>query len=608
MIFAALMFVFGAWNVQQLAQLPCVTRLICAFFIAIAILVTHSRFSSDYLHPIYLSSKLLKQTLFCAAAFLLGVCWASGFAYWRMSDALPHAWEQKNIAIEGVVASVPEATEHGERFKFDVEKTFTKGAIVPKHISLNQYRANLYGRDSNKEAGEDVADLNQFHAGERWALVVRLLTPPHAGKVFNDVLGAVDVSQEACWRKELIESMTVLYFNSAETSRIKSGIINPGPQGILVGVGALGSVLLDIWTRSGWGIWSVIDEDHLKPHNLVRHIGVAADVGLPKVDVAVQHAYSITLGVTKVVGINADGGDFSNQSLLDTHKLSSLVVDASTTINYPHLASKRDDVSRHISVFVTPNGDSSVLLAEDQERKIRLRTLEAQYYRALINLELGQHNLYDTGGSFISGSSCRDISFIMPYSKIMNHATTLSEQIMTTTETTTSAIRVWNRSNIDGSVNSYKIAPESEICLSIEDFEIYLDEGLVKKIRSLRTQGLPNETGGILLGYYDFNVKTIVIVDVLSAPTDSLASKTSFERGTKGTQQRVQAIAKMTADMVGYIGEWHSHPSGHSANPSKDDYYQIAFLSIGMAEDGLPAISLIVGENDLQVLKCDATQ
>lgn len=170
MILVALMFVFGAWNVQQLAQLPSATWLTCTFFIVLAIPVTYSRFLPDY--P---SWQLLKRTLFYAAAFLLGVCWASGFAYWRMSDALPRAWEQKDIAVEGVVASVPEATERGERFKFDVEKVFTNGAIVPKHISLNQYRANQHG--SNKSAREDAAYLNQFHAGERWALVVRLKRP-----------------------------------------------------------------------------------------------------------------------------------------------------------------------------------------------------------------------------------------------------------------------------------------------------------------------------------------------------------------------------------------------------------------------------------------------
>jgi competence protein ComEC len=53
---------------------------------------------------------------------LFGVSWVSGFAYWRKGDELPHAWEQKAIAIEGVVASVPEATGRGDRFRSDVEK------------------------------------------------------------------------------------------------------------------------------------------------------------------------------------------------------------------------------------------------------------------------------------------------------------------------------------------------------------------------------------------------------------------------------------------------------------------------------------------------------
>ncbi len=172
MIFLALMFVFGAWNVQQLAQLPSPTWLLCVACVVIVILITqtHPRFSASFL-----TSKFLKSTLLSAAAFLFGVFWASSFAYWRMSDELPHAWEQKTIAVEGVVASVPEATERGERFRFDVEKILTAGAVVPNHISLNQYRANTYGDNKNTEGETD--DLNQFKAGERWLLSVRLKRP-----------------------------------------------------------------------------------------------------------------------------------------------------------------------------------------------------------------------------------------------------------------------------------------------------------------------------------------------------------------------------------------------------------------------------------------------
>jgi hypothetical protein len=65
----------------------------------------------------------------------------------------------------------------------------------------------------------------------------------------------------------------------------------------------------------------------------------------------------------------------------------------------------------------------------------------------------------------------------------------------------------------------------------------------------------------------------------------------------------VNEAAARTAGIVGYVGEWHSHPRGHSANPSPDDLIQLAELSLGMHADGLPALQLIVGESDIQVLQ-----
>lgn len=50
-----------------------------------------------------------------------------------------------------------------------------------------------------------------------------------------------------------------------------------------------------------------------------------------------------------------------------------------------------------------------------------------------------------------------------------------------------------------------------------------------------------------------------------------------------------------------YFGEWHSHPPGHSAQQSPDDQLQLFKLALGMADDGLPVIQLIVGKNDLEL-------
>jgi competence protein ComEC len=181
MIIAALMFVFGAWCVQQLAQLPSIYWLLCALAVLLTIFLSqyHPRFSR-YLYRRTLSKSFLYRCLAGLAAFILGFCWASGFALLRMGDELPHAWEQKNIQVVGVVASVPELTARGVRFKFDVEKIVTKNAVVPQHISLNQYGA--YQSFGNKSSQNPTAEapskvLSQFKTGERWQLLVRLKRP-----------------------------------------------------------------------------------------------------------------------------------------------------------------------------------------------------------------------------------------------------------------------------------------------------------------------------------------------------------------------------------------------------------------------------------------------
>jgi competence protein ComEC len=174
----ALMFVFAAWVVQQMAQLPNLSTLGLTFFVACCIffVLFHSRFSSYFT-----SSRYLKPCVFSIAVFLFGVCWASSVALWRIHDELPSAWEQNPIAVEGVVASVPELTERGLRFRFDVEKILTKEAVVPQHISLSYYVNHQYpnhkAEDFLEEAEVAAMPLSPFHAGERWQLAVRLKRP-----------------------------------------------------------------------------------------------------------------------------------------------------------------------------------------------------------------------------------------------------------------------------------------------------------------------------------------------------------------------------------------------------------------------------------------------
>ncbi len=419
--------------------------------------------------------------------------------------------------------------------------------------------------------------------------------------------GVLEHPEPTRWRDIRVDPMEVLQRNTVEKARAQSGIGDEGPSGVLVGAGSLGSTMLGLWGRSGWGRWTVIDNDHIRPHNLSRHPALVQHIGNMKASVAAElHDFAMQ-GASEVKGICADACDFANAEVAKALESSQVVIDVSTTLEYPRLASTREGVPRHVSVFVTPDGNSSVLLAEDAERKQRLRTLEAQYYRAVINAEWGKNHLEGNLSHFWSGASCRDISLVMSYSGITAHAATLAEQVRLALKQPGGCIRIWQRDWKSGAVSSHVVPSCGELQMELGEFNFFVDDGLRKKLIALRARQLPSETGGILLGYYDFNVKAIVLVDALPAPADSKSSRAAFERGIVGLHDAISEATKRTAGIVQYVGEWHSHPPGHSARPSTDDSYQLVYLALHMAEEGMPAVQLIVGENEFVVRKANAT-
>ena len=167
MIKLALGFVFGAWLLQQQAVLPSPYYILASAFVLILALFLIVKFRSfSFKYASLIKYKLIKKISVFVFASLLGYLWAATFATIRLNNELPIDWQQKNINVVGVIATLPEITEKGERFQFDVEKTLTQGAKVPKHISLN-----FYGESNTPST------VNHFHAGERWQFSVKLKRP-----------------------------------------------------------------------------------------------------------------------------------------------------------------------------------------------------------------------------------------------------------------------------------------------------------------------------------------------------------------------------------------------------------------------------------------------
>jgi integrative and conjugative element protein (TIGR02256 family) len=119
---------------------------------------------------------------------------------------------------------------------------------------------------------------------------------------------------------------------------------------------------------------------------------------------------------------------------------------------------------------------------------------------------------------------------------------------------------------------------------------------MLSRLAKLRSERLPNETGGVLLGHFDTHNKVCSIIATIPSPPDSIEWPTSYIRGCDGLAKKVAEVESKTLGQIGYVGEWHSHPDRCSIEPSPDDLEAYKWLQGHMNLETLPAIMLIVGE------------
>ncbi|MFY8042917.1 MAG: ThiF family adenylyltransferase, partial [Rhodoferax sp.] len=298
------------------------------------------------------------------------------------------------------------------------------------------------------------------------------------------------------WRDIAIEGIDVLSGLSKSMARVQSGVRDEGPTAVLVGGGSLGATMLDAWLRSGWGIWSVVDDDYLKPHNLVRHPAESWAIGLNKAITAAGRAQNLFQDANPVAAIASNGLDTENPELVKAFAAANLVVDATADLDFPRKASMTEGGPRHASAFLTPSANCSVLLVEDAGRNSKLRTLEAQYYRAILNEAWGESHLSGHRGRLWTGGGCRDKSTVMPYSAVMVHAANLAEQIRYRQVLPEACAKLWERNPNTGEVIARSLTCELESTLQVGAVLVSLDHGLIHKLRDLREAQLPLETGG----------------------------------------------------------------------------------------------------------------
>lgn len=370
---------------------------------------------------------------------------------------------------------------------------------------------------------------------------------------------------------------------------------------VMVGVGAIGSMTLVNLMRKGFGVWSIIDDDLMMPHNAARHALPAAAAGVPKATAFKTLASGMReddpVVLTSCANVLYPGTE--GEGLSTIMDRADLILDCSADVAVArYLALDANTNARRLSLFLSPTGEQLVLLLEDATRTLKLDALEMQFYRMLLSQpELQDH--YASAGKMIRyGRSCRDLSTVFSGDSVALFAAIGSRAIERLVSDSSPAIRVWKNAS-DMSVMSFESCPRATSRLELQGFTVEWDEFTLEKAMWLRGERLPNETGGVLFGCWDLSRSHLYIVDVTGAPPDSQESPTAFIRGSKYVSEWRTAIARITGEAVEYVGEWHAHPTHCSTQPSGDDRKVFRWIEDHLSIDGLPAVMLIIGDSEL---------
>lgn len=381
------------------------------------------------------------------------------------------------------------------------------------------------------------------------------------------------------------------------------------PMFFCIGAGALGSHAFLNLARSGYGLWRIIDNDVLLPHNLARHAADLHEIGRFKADVVCAKANRLNSNAEFSIPIIENAiHPKQAEPFYNELKKSDIVIDFSASVAVErHIANDSRFSSKLItSFFLNPRGDALVMLKQDKELVHPLDYLEMQYYRFVINENnlAGHLDIEMINGLRIS-NSCRDISGRIPQDAISVFAGIASANIKRILTNPEAEASIWIM-NETSDITKYSIPISKTHNARVAGWEVLWDDHLREKLFSKRKNELPNETGGILLGAFDIHNRKIYIVESILSPDDSEEYPYAYIRGIKGVREKLDSIDRETAGMIQYIGEWHSHPEGATLGPSDDDELLQKWLTEQMAKSGLPGLMIIVGNAEFNILLTNA--
>lgn len=381
---------------------------------------------------------------------------------------------------------------------------------------------------------------------------------------------------------------------------------------MVLGCGALGSLVCEMLCRSGCKALLLVDYDRVTPGILVRQNFIEDDIGLRKVDALKERLLRIR-PTLEVETLPSDAFGILRDSLPDP--CPSIVVDT-TASNVLHQKLEREWPSIHKSGYTYSAFEIDSIAQACIGINIPPRS-DAGPWSTFRDLKLhlcrklgpdGLYSRFQRGSNldrpFQPEPGCSEPTFVGSASDMALLASTALNAVASWLSQESEPDRMGfafeqPKINKPPSFHTFLFAEHHRF--TAHGYDICIDDAAIREMfanirKNFREQDAWTETGGLLWGQWDNAARMLWVTDASDAPPDSTRSSNRFICGTVGTAQENGSRSKATLGACEYIGMWHTHPSSPPVQSPVDLHGMLQML---LAQKKCPRklLLLIVGRD-----------
>ena len=347
---------------------------------------------------------------------------------------------------------------------------------------------------------------------------------------------------------------------------------------IAMGLGALGSEIADCITKAGIGRIFLIDNQNMKAHNAVRHIGSVEDVGLPKTWV-LQKSIHLHNPYVEAISFPTDVFNVDFSTMAEKVIIISTIADDNTEcyINEQALLTNQTVYyaralrgGKAARIFRVIPGQDACMYCMQLYRNDKKEFIIIPDDPALPTIRNECNNP-------IRPASAADLKLIAA----------LASRIFIDQVQSNSGENhwIWTSESIPGlpqlapfSVTTQVLLPHVNCvyCSHPQKIRVSIPAKVLQLMQKLVEVEADVETGGVLAGRKD-SQGNIKITHASGPGPKALRSKIKFEKDVLFCQQFLDELY-MSDNNIEYVGEWHSHPSVNS-QPSGVDIKSLSEIA-----------------------------